>query len=264
MRRTSLSPLLTLLITLLAASSFFAFPLSSFAGEDAPARKGPSKLLGAPVNTAIAGGAILPQNMLLTVLNWSLRDRTSQVHGSKVDNGNTPDIFTQIWLLKIRYGLFDRLEINTVVPYVSNHREDLTPEYIEGLGDISAGASLAVLSERAGDPLWLTLSGALLLPTGQYGKSHLPGNGAFGGRAVLSLSKMLTPNIKTDMDFAVSGPFERGNQKVKRGNEYQWNAQVRYLFENVPFDIGLESVLTKTESSDKRLPTGDHIRAFYS
>ena len=30
----------------------------------------------------------------------------------------------------------------------------------------------------------------------------------------------------------------------------------------MPFDIGLESVLTKTESSDKRLPTGDHINTY--
>ncbi len=246
-----------------AAAFSLACPASFAAeGESPPPSKGPSKLLGAPVNTAIAGGSILPEGKLLTALNWSLRDRTDQIHGSQKDNGRTPDIFTQVWLMKIRYGLMDRLEINTVVPYVNNRRDDLSPEHIEGLGDVSAGASWAILSERAGDPLWVTLSAAVLIPTGPYGKNHLPGNGAWGGRTALSLTKMLTPNIKSDMDFAMQGPFERGNQKVRRGAEYQWNAQVRYLFESIPFDIGVESSLTKVESGDKDLPNGNNINTY--
>ncbi len=233
------------------------------ATEEAPAPaakpKGPSKLLGAPVNINIAGGGILPEGKLLTALNWSLRDRTTRIRGSNVDNPNTPDMYTQVWLMKIRYGLYDWLEINTVVPYSNNKRDGMHPKHIEGIGDMPVGFSAAILSERRGDPLWVTFSGGLLLPTGQGTDNNPPGNDAWGGRAALSFTKMFTPNIKGDMDLVTQGPFERGNQEVKRGQEYQWNMQLRYLFEQVPFDIGLESSWTKVESGDRKLPAGNTI-----
>ncbi len=41
----------------------------------------PSNLLGAPVNTAISGGAVLPEGMLLTAVNSSFRDKDHQIEG---------------------------------------------------------------------------------------------------------------------------------------------------------------------------------------
>ena len=248
-------------ITAFMLAAIFAIGLApaAFADEvqQQPAKpKGPSKLLGPPVNIAISGGGLLPQGILLTAVNASFRDKTDQVKGS-----NSPDVFSQIWLLKVRYGLLDRLEINTVGSYVNNERSGTYAgfKHIEGVGDQSIGFSYALLSQRAGDPLWATFSGSLLLPTAPYGKNHIPGAGTWGGRASLGLTKWFTPNIKGDMDLTIQGPFERGNQKVERGSEYQWNVQMRYLFDKLPFDIGLESSLTKVESGNKDLPTGRNI-----
>ncbi len=36
------------------------------------------------------------------------------------------------------------------------------------------------------------------------------------------------------MGFVYQGPFERGNRDVKRGNEFQWNTCVRYMFSDLP------------------------------
>lgn len=81
----------------------------------------------------------------------------------------------------------------------------------------------------------------------------MPGNSAWGGRVSLSLTKSFTPNIKGDMDFVYQGPFERGNQDVKRGSEFQWNTQVRYMFSDLPLDIGLESAYSNNASGTKKI-----------
>lgn len=80
----------------------------------------------------------------------------------------------------MRYGLTDRLELVTSVPYTNNRRDDMYPEYIDGLGDMPLTLSYALLSQRAGDPFWLTLKGGFLLPTGQRGDNHLAGSNAYG------------------------------------------------------------------------------------
>lgn len=166
----------------------------------------PSNLLGAPVNTAISGGSVLPEGKLLTAVNSSFRDKDHQIEGH-----GSPDVYSQIWLLKIRYGLTDRLELSTVGSYINNKRDNLSPEHIEGMGDQSVGVNYALMSQRKGDPFWVTVGGAVLLPTGQDGDNHLPGNSAWGGRVTLTLTKLFTPNIKGDMGFVYQGPFERGN-----------------------------------------------------
>ncbi|HHX9803745.1 TPA: transporter [Salmonella enterica subsp. enterica] len=214
----------------------------------------PSNLLGAPVNTAISGGSVLPEGKLLTALNSSFRDKDHQIEGH-----GSPDVYSQIWLLKIRYGLTDRLELSTVGSYINNKRDNLSPEHIEGMGDQSVGVNYALMSQRIGDPFWVTVGGALLLPTGQDGDNHLPGNSAWGGRVTLTLTKLFTPNIKGDMGFVYQGPFERGNQDVKRGNEFQWNTQVRYMFSDLPLDLGLESAYSNNASGTKKLSNGSVI-----
>lgn len=51
----------------------------------------PSNLLGAPVNTAISGGAVLPEGMLLTAVNSSFRDKDHQIEGH-----GSPDVYSDM------------------------------------------------------------------------------------------------------------------------------------------------------------------------
>ena len=210
----------------------------------------PSPFLGTPVNVGIAGGNILPKGTLLTAINASFRDKTHKV-GSQPKPA-TGDIFSQTWLLKVRYGLFDRLEISTVVPYVNNDFDN-SPYRVEGLGDIALGTSLAILSQRAGDPLWVTLIAGITLPTGN---EHIPGAGVTGGRLGLSWAKKWSPNIMTSGDFMWEMPFGRGNVPyaqrdvpggtLERGDVYTATAQARYMFNG--WDAGLETVYQHSES----------------
>ncbi|HBT96643.1 MAG TPA: transporter [Desulfobulbaceae bacterium] len=205
-----------------------------------------------PVNPNLSNGGTLPKGVLYTALNPVFADKNHSQDGF-----TGPDTFSQAWLFKLRYGITNRLELNSVPSYVNLSRSDPTPaiKHLEGYGDQSLGLSYAFYNLHQGAPFALSFSAGVLLPTAPEGDNHLPGNAAWGGRASLDFGKFLTPDIKFDTGFVVSGPFERGNQDVKRGEQYQWNAQIRYLF-NI-CDIALESSLVSNAAGDKRTPAGD-------
>jgi hypothetical protein len=209
-------------------------------------------LIGTPVNVNIAASGTLPQGVVLTMINASFADKTRARHGGS----GTPDTFGQVWLGKVRYGITDRLEIGVVQPYINNNRSGrhTGPEVIEGLGDTTLQLTYAVGNTFLGDPINLSFGAAALLPAGQYGKTHLPGNGAWGGRLVGAIGVWPTKDIRLDTEVSWSGPFERGNQHVKRGQQFQWNAFARYLWDNV--DVGFESSVVHQESGDKSMECG--------
>ncbi|MDR3090432.1 MAG: transporter [Desulfobulbaceae bacterium] len=215
--------------------------------------KRPQTLMATPpVNPNIAGGGTLPQGLLYTALNPTFSDKDRSEDGYIGS-----DTFSQAWLLKLRYGLTNRLELNSVLSYVNLERSKPTPsqKHLEGYGDQSLGLSYALYNLHQKDPFALSFSLSALLPTAPEGANHLPGNAAWGGRAAAAFGLFLTPEIKFDTEAIISGPFERGNQDVKRGEQYQWNSQFRYLFKT--FDVALESSLTHNEAGDKSSPAGD-------
>lgn len=230
-----------------------AFATAAMAAEDAPAqKKRPRSLFGAPVNVNIAGGGSLPKGTALTMINASFADKSSDKEGY---GGH--GMFSQSWLLKIRYGVTNHFEIATTVPYITNKRygdNAAGANYTQGFSDPVVQMTIAPWNQHQGDPVSAGVTLGLLLPLGTQGKNHLPGVGAWGGRAAAGVGKWVTKDIKLDTEVVWSGPFERGNQKVKRGDQFQWNVNARYLF--TYWDIGLESTLIHQESGDRRLPTG--------
>ena len=212
----------------------------------------PATLTAAPpVHTNISGAGTLPDGMFFAALNPGFSDQT---HSKKGYTG--PDTASQAWLLKLRYGLTNRLEINSVLPYVKLTFHNPTParKHLEGYGDQSLGLGYGLYNLHLGDPFALSVTASVLLPTAPKGDNHLPGNSAWGGRISAEFGVFLTPDLKLDTGIVASAPFERGNQSVKRGEEYQWNTQLRYMFTH--FDVGIESSLVRAESGDRRTPAG--------
>ncbi len=203
-------------------------------------------LTGTPVNVNIAGGGSLPAGKLLMAYNSTFADKTTAKKGYK-----GPNVFSQTHLLKLRYGLTNHWEINSTGGYVNNERRSsmVSPRHIEGMLDQSLGFTYAPLQLHQGDKVAVSFSAAITTPTGQGGDNHLPGGGVWGGRLGTGIATFLTKDIRFDTEAVWIMPFERGNQNVKRGDQYQWNTQFRYLFDRV--DIGLESTLIHTESSDR-------------
>ncbi|GHT83103.1 hypothetical protein AGMMS49543_09460 [Betaproteobacteria bacterium] len=221
--------------------------------EPSPASAIPRVLMGTPpvnVNTSAAGS--LPKNLFFSALNVSFADKTHAEKGGAARS----DVFGQTWLLKLRYGLTDHVEFVAITPYIDQSRSHPTPspKHLGGWGDQVIGINAAPFNLHQGDPFALSFSAAVLLPTGQEGKRHLPGNGAWGWRVGAAYGRFLTPNLKLDTEGVWSGPFERGNQEVKRGQSWQWNSQLRYLFH--AFDLGLESSLVHQKSAHAYTPAG--------
>ncbi len=217
------------------------------AAEQKTPERPPVVLIGTPpVNVNMAGAGTLPKGVLYTALNASFADKRHTENGS-----NGPDIFSQAWLLKIRYGLTGNIELNTVGSYVNLARDPKPAggsEHLEGFGDQSVGISYAPFNIHQGEPFALSFGAGVILPTAPQGKNHLPGNSAFGWRVNTAFGLFFTPNIKLDTEVVATGPFERGNRRVKRGDAYQWNTQVRYLFRYM--DVALESSYVHADSAD--------------
>lgn len=241
---------LTMLLLMLAP------PVAAVSAEESPGPKRASVLMGnPPVNINIASAGTLPESTLFTALNASFSDK----HRGKDGGSSGFDTFAQIWLLKVRYGITSNLELSTVGSYANMSRRNPSPNpsHIEGLGDQSLGLSYGLFNVHQGDPLSLSFGLSAILPTAPEGSNHAPGNSAWGGRAHVAVGKWLTRDLKFDTELVFNTPFERGNQDVKRGSQYMWSAQLRYLFNE--FDIAFESNVTKTESGDKDLPNGRNI-----
>lgn len=226
----------------------FTFIQCASANEVPQKSKRARSLIGTPVNVNLAASGTLPEGVFLTMLNSSFSDKSRSKKGGKGSS------FTQVWLGKMRYGLTNHWELGVVVPYVNVERRNYGgtgPKHIEGFGDATLQITWAPYNHHQRQPLNLSFGAGVLLPTGNGGKNHLAGNSAWGGRAVAAIGKFLTPDLRADTEVVWMGPFERGNQHVKRGNQYLWNSQIRYLFNR--FDIGVESSLVKQESGDKSL-----------
>lgn len=236
--------------------SLVLLALLTFA-HSAPADEAPQKskraksLIGTPVNVNLAASGTLPKGVFLTMLNSSFSDK------SRSQKGGKGDAFSQVWLGKMRYGLTSHWELGVVIPYVNIERRNYGgkgPKHSEGFGDTTMQLTWAPYNQHQMQPLNLSFGAGIMLPTGNRGKNHLAGGGAWGGRAVAAVGKFLTPDLRADTEVVWMGPFERGNQHIKRGNQYMWNTQIRYLFER--FDVGVESSLSKQESGDKSLGVG--------
>lgn len=240
-----IAPLVILLALLL--------PAVALAAEEGELAKRAAVLKATPpvgVNTGSSG--TLPEGVWFTSINASFSDK----HRAKKDGGAKSDYFSQFWLYKIRYGITSQLEFVTLGTYANNSYRSPTPtpSHVEGYGDQSFGLSYAFFNGHMGDPLSMAVGLTISAPTAPQGDNHVPGASVWGGRASFNVGTWITDDLKVDTEFAVSTPFERGNQKVKRGTQYAWSTQFRYVFNE--FDLGLESNFIKVESGDIDLPGG--------
>lgn len=222
--------------------------------EKKPKKKKRAKMLhGNPVHTHIGGGGTLPKGAFATIYNVSLSDKTRGKRGYKGS-----DVYSQNHMLKIRYGLTNHWEVKVVTNYVNNGsrnpKPSNRPNNIEGIGDEAFGVVYAPFQMHQGDPFAWSIGATLYAPTGIYGANHLPGKGVWGGQLNTAIGSYVTEDIRLSTELAWTTPFERGNQKVRTGDVYQWSVMARYLFDW--FDIGIESAYVHSENGDKRTPNG--------
>jgi hypothetical protein len=239
---------------MLILAAFMMSPQSVPAAEAAEAEKAVQKstrskmIFGPPVNVNLSGAGSMPDGVLLTGINSSFANKLTPVGSS---GSKASDAFSQQWLLKMRYGITDYLEIWTTIPYINIQRTNPTPspQYIYGVADSVLALTFGPLHERRGDPFTASASAGVLLPVAAWGKDHMPGMGVMAFRGQAAVGKFLTRDFKVDTEGVWISRFARGNQDVRLGDQFQWNSQARYLFDY--FDIGLESSLVTQGASDR-------------
>ncbi|MDR0996501.1 MAG: transporter [Zoogloeaceae bacterium] len=235
-----------------------ALPASAALAESSPpfTPGTPRVLVGTPpVNVNISSSGTLPEGLLFTALNASF------AHKNHAENGSTgPDTDSAAWLLKIRYGLTNNLELCAIGSYIDLDRDFAPPgqqRQLKGIGDPAIGLSYAPFNIHQGDGFAWNILGAVIAPTSPTGDGRPPGNHAWGWRVSSGIGAFVLPNLRLDTELVATGPFERGGGQVKRGNTYQWNMQLRYLMGNM--DIALESTFVRQKSGHKRLFPGNEI-----
>jgi len=223
-------------------AAYIISPQSSLAAEETKtpqAQSTRSKMIaGVPVNVNIAAAGSMPEGVLYTGINASFADKVTPTGNTK-----SSDVFSQAWLLKLRYGITDYLEIWSTTPYLNMQRTNPEPSrpVIYGVADSVLSLTLAPWQERRGDPVTASVSAGFWLPVGAWGKDNPAGYGTTGFRGQAAVGKFLTKDIKVDTEGVWNTRFVRGNQDVRLGDQFQWNSQIRYLFDY--FDIGVESTL---------------------
>ena len=235
----------------LAGAETFA---AEAAGQVAPGEPGKVEKMGGasgtPVNSAIAGGAIVPKGMLSSALNFSYRDKDDIVD----NNGNGARTSeNELYLLKLRYSPTDRFEIALVPGYVNIDRDAFGPneaDSIDGPTDFALCGTYGFLQQRLGDPLSAAVAFGVNMPTGQEGGDHRPGSDVWTSNAMIGITKIWHPNHRIDWDLGIVQPTETGNQGVKKDTVWSTTGSYHYVF-NPSFDLGLEFTVENTSDWER-------------
>lgn len=204
--------------------------------------------LGPPVNIAIGGGALLPKGMVVTAFNGGYLDKSDIVNGSA---GRT--LTQQVYVLKFRYGLTNRLELQFVPGYVNIQRDaygKLGSDTLDGPSDAALTAAYALFSQRLGDPLSVAITAGPYLPTGENGAHRLPGADVWSLNAKLGISKVWNKKHSLDVEFSIVQPTEEGNQGVRKHTSELINLNYHYVL-NETWNVGLEATFDHTLSSER-------------
>lgn len=230
--------------------------LSGLAGTQALAadqQEGGEKMKGAsgtPVNSAITGGTIVPKGAFLSALNFSYRDKNS----IKDDDGRGARTMEQsIYLLKLRFSPWERVEIAFVPGYVRNELDSYGPlgsATVDGPTDFVLAATYQFWRERDGNLFDGAVSLGINMPTGQNGADHPAGNDVWSYNAKFGVTKRWHPNHRIDWDAGVVQPTQTGNQGVRKDTVWATTGSYHYVF-NPNFDIGVEFTLEKGDDWEK-------------
>jgi len=222
-----------------------AFPAPGAAADQEDVYPG---ILNAPASISIGGGGTLPAGHAVTALNSSYRHKDEGMLGSDQKNNRNIDNTTLINLLKLRYAVTDRFEVQAVVPYTVY--QPTTGRDLDSWGDITPAVMYGFLQEKLGEPFSLAGSLKLAMPTASVGPRDLPGGNAWAGTAALGFTKTFGM-FQINHDLYYTAPFEEGNQHVRKGNSYGLTYRYAYAL-NKGLALALEGTIDHSERG-KRL-----------
>jgi hypothetical protein len=90
-----------------------------------------------------------------------------------------------------------------------------------------------------------------------WSKDSMPGMGVWGHKVQVGIGKsFFDRRLKIETEGVWLGRWSRGNERVRIGDQFQWNTQIRYMFDW--FDIGIENYMYWKQSNvtDRNGPPG--------
>ena len=220
--------------------------------------KTPNRVPGPMVlSTASPGGDTFPAG-LFSVKNHFVAASAKLYKGSSRYDYKTPrgekvgprrnDTFANVF--KIRYGITDRLEVNTATPFIhadiKNHSAD--GDWMGGLGDTTLMFRYGAKKRSEDSPFAVSADFSVILPTGEVGdqEKYLATN-AFGAGAGGGVS-WVDKNQRVD----VAGHYivyAEGAHGIKPGDFALFHAQYAWAVTR-NFDIGAEAYYRYEQQSE--------------
>lgn len=233
------------IVRLLAGLLLLCMTTAAYAEEKSPVAWGPVSIIFGP------SGLTLPAGKLSICDNIIFGKSNGVWHNGKRINGNIKSTkFTQV--VKLRYGIWDGLDVRTVTPIYNVHLDKTTDsdKDIYGVGDTAMLFHQRLLSQKNGDPFSLAFDVGFIMPTGTVSKhsSDAAGNAAWGAMGGIGATYFLHSNrFDTEINYAT---FAEGGHNYQKGNRLRWNAAYAYAINN-NWDVGLESTLEIYDESER-------------
>ena len=189
---------------------------------------------------------------------------------TKIQNDKQRRVRTESTKFKFKYGFENDIELSAIVPYIKSHSSDITKSYkVEGIQDLQLMLRYGVMSQKKGDPFYLSIGFGVDLPTAQTNKEFystvIPekqlGTGSYDYIGHIGLTKLLqVSRIDASIKYQQNNLGDNGFEK---GDLLSINAGYNYAFTK-SFDLQLEIDAkfvqkNKTNGIENKASGGDTI-----
>ena len=154
------------------------------------------------------------------------------------DDKHTTGLF-----IEFQYGVNERLEVGLRVPYLFVDPNESGERRVDGVGDIEISADVAMIT----DPLLVTPSLTLTLPTGDDDKSEDLGEG----------SPIIEPMVTMEIPIGeLIGIVELGGEFTRGSRAFVWSGTLAKEIEETVVSLGVEGSVDNEHTSEVSLVPG--------
>ncbi len=173
--------------------------------------------------------------------------KNTAYNGSKkIQNDKQREVEVESIKYKFKYGFKGEVELSAILPYVKSHSSDKTKDYQnEGLQDIQLMLRYGLMSQKKGNPFYLSIGAGLELPTASTDKlfydNIIPekqlGGGSTDYIGHIGFTKLF---IVSRIDASIKYQQNNlGDNNYEKGDVLAINAGYNYAFTKC-FDLQLE------------------------
>lgn len=117
------------------------------------------------------GGIQKASKFKIGIIHDIVTKDTAYNGSTKIQNDKQRRVKSESTKYKFKYGFKKNIELSAIVPYVKSESSDISKSYRnEGLQDLQLMLRYGLLSQKDGDPFFLSVGVGIDLPTGETNK----------------------------------------------------------------------------------------------